>query len=58
MYYIYDYEEYYIAKTDNYYWAKKIADKHEGFVMEYCPFDGERLLYDSEWDYYTPSFFN
>lgn len=47
MFYIYDFYDCYIAKTDSYRWAKIIADRVDGYVMGYCPFDGEYIIYDS-----------
>lgn len=51
MYYVYDYEGYYIMKTDSFRWARKCANINDGYVMKWCPFDGKRCVYDVEWDY-------
>ena len=47
MYYIYDECEYYVCRTDSFYWAKKIADRYCGFVEKSCPFDGTWVVYDT-----------
>lgn len=47
MYYIYDEYENYVWKTDSFYWAKKMADRYDGFVEKSCPFDGTWVVYDT-----------
>jgi len=50
MFYVYDFDGYYVGKTDRFFWAKKMADYYDGFVKESDCFDEEWLVYDSMGD--------
>jgi len=49
MYYVYDEYCYYVAKTDSYLWAKKMANFYNGYVKQFSPFDEwDIVIYDSQ----------
>lgn len=53
MYYVYDYNGWYYAKTDSFKWAKRMADACDGYVIERGAFADENVIvYDSIDQYY------